>query len=383
MAGTASGHYTILTRKWGRNMRVMQVIPTSGPGGAETVVSSLCTALSRLGIGVVAVSSGDQPYLFDKLESLGVDTVRLSPGNGRPLVREIIGTYRRFRPDIVQSHMFDASVPAALAGIICRVPVVVTAHSTVYELDTWKRRAINPILGRLASGLVAVSNAVAEAFVAAGVPHRKVTRIYNGVDVTRFNGPRDNGLRQELGIGDGGPVVGMIANIRPAKDHALLIRSTSQVVRRIPGMHLVLAGDAGPADIAGLERLAATFGVADRVHILGLRDDVPAILRSLDLFALASKIEGLPVSIIEAMAAGRPVVASEVGGVRELVEDGTTGFLVPPGNEEAMSDAIIRLLSDKEKLACFGRSAQRRAIDLFSVEAMATAYQSLYRELLS
>ncbi|MCL5105167.1 MAG: glycosyltransferase [Armatimonadetes bacterium] len=361
-------------------MRVLQVCPTSGPGGAESIVISLSGALAAYGIEVVAASSGTEPYLYEKLSEIGVPTVRLKSAGPRSLAGEIGEVVKCYRPDIVHSHMWDANLPAALAGFTLRLPVVLTVHSTVYELESLKRRIAYALLSRWVPSLIAVSDSVASELIRSGAVADKVRRIHNGTDVSRFARRGGDSLRLELGIPSDAPVAGMIANLRPAKDHALLIEAAAQVIRRIPDAHFIITGDGCGTDCATLTEHCSRLGVGERVHLAGFRDDIPAALGALDVFVLATKIEGLPVSVIEAMAAGLPVVASHVGGVHELVEEGVTGYLVPAGNRDALADCVTELLSDSDLRARFGEAGCRRAGALFSLEAMAAAHRELYTE---
>ncbi|MDI6827212.1 MAG: glycosyltransferase, partial [Armatimonadota bacterium] len=250
-------------------------------------------------------------------------------------------------------------------------------------LETWKRRLINALLGRCASQVVAVSNAVGDALKNAGVPPKKITCIHNGVDVSRYMKQNGANLRQELCIENDGRVVGMVANFRPAKDYELAIRAADIVIKRIPRTHFIFAGDGVDKTAEPILKLQALLGMNGNVFLLGFREDIPNILSTLDLFILASKVEGLPVSVIEAMAAGLPVVASNVGGMAELVDEGVTGFLVPPGDCNKFAERIMDILLNFELAKSMGTAGKLKAIKNFSLEAMTKAYYSLYVKLAS
>jgi glycosyltransferase involved in cell wall biosynthesis len=166
-----------------------------------------------------------------------------------------------------------------------------------------------------------------------------------------------------------------IGNLYPVKDHASLIRA----VATLPGVQLAIAGRGQEED--ALRRLSAELGTADRVHLLGLRDDVERILEAADVFVQPSRSEGLPLSILEAMAAELPIVATRVGGVAEAILDGQTGHLIEPGEPAALADAMRKILESPDRGAALAAAARRRAEECFSVERMADGYVELYRKL--
>jgi glycosyltransferase involved in cell wall biosynthesis len=361
-------------------MKVLQMIPYSGPGGAESIVASLSGILASAGLEVAVASTGHNPHLFQKLENLGVEGVHLRSKKICALIGEICHLIKVKQPNILHSHMFDANVPAAIAAALCRLPIILTLHSTVYEFDSSKRRLAYRIIRKLSHKFVGVSSSVTSGLINVGVPATRVTGIHNGVDVTKFSGEKDLQFRKDLGIPAESPLVGMIANLRPAKDHVLAIQAAAAVIDKIPNACFVFVGDGVEAGDNDLTRVRSELRLDKNVWFAGLRNDIPSILSSLDLFVLASKVEGLPVTIIEAMSAGLPVVASDVGGVYEVVVHGQTGFLVPASDLNSLADRILEIISNKELAASLGEAGRERAIQGFSTEVMASAYRNLYEE---
>lgn len=359
-------------------MRILQVVPTSGAGGAEQIVLSLAKSLKENGSDVAVASPGSDPYLFQKLKESDIKAFPLATQDRKWQIFEIAKVIKTFRPDIIHSHMFDANLPSTLASLISRKPIILTIHSTVYELETWKRKLINALLSRCVSQVVAVSKAVALKLNSAGVPANKIICIYNGVDVSQFMGDSKNKFRQELCIPDDSRLMGMVANLRPAKDHEMAIKAAAMVIKKVPKTHFMMVGDGVDKTAQALMRLREYLGVSRNVHFLGFREDIPNVLKSLDLFVLASKVEGLPVSIIEAMAAGLPVVASNVGGIAELIEEGITGFLVPPGDYNRLAEKIKVILQNPTLAKSMGIEGRKKILNNFSLEAMKNAYYSLY-----
>jgi glycosyltransferase involved in cell wall biosynthesis len=217
---------------------------------------------------------------------------------------------------------------------------------------------------------VAVSNAARRAFVEAnGFPEDKSLTIYNGVDPLAFS-------RRETD--PGADVLGSVANLSRDKDVATLLRAFQIIRRQKPQAALQIVGD-GPGRAAA-QTLCAELGITSHVGFLGFRDDVPSLLARFSVFVHATRTEGLGIAILEAMAAGVPVVASRVGGIPEIVEDGITGLLVPAGDARALSAAALELLGRPARAEEMARRARARAEALFTVGRMSDAYAGLYQE---
>jgi glycosyltransferase involved in cell wall biosynthesis len=267
---------------------------------------------------------------------------------------------------------------ALLAAVLARVPAVLATVQVIapHRPDRSTLRQLR-LLARGVDRYLAVSHAIAAALVAEyRWPAAKIEVVHNAVALERFSAPAPAGLRAELGAGEGVPLVLTPARLDPQKGHADLLAAAVQV----PGALFALAGD-GPQR-ASLEALAARLGIADRVRFLGTRDDIPDLLAACDVFALPSLYEGSSLAVLEAMAARRAVIASAIGGTDELIEDGRDGFLVPPGDPEALAAALARLLNDAELRARLAANARERVEREFSRERMAARVGAAYEELL-
>jgi glycosyltransferase involved in cell wall biosynthesis len=223
---------------------------------------------------------------------------------------------------------------------------------------------------------LAVSGHVRERLAALGVPAAKLRVVRNGVDPGRFEQPVAHVFRSELAGNTGRPIVLTVARLAPQKGLEFLLRAAAM----LPEATFVIAGD-GPARSI-LAAQAESAGLADRVRFLGSRRDVPDLLAACDVFVLPSLIEGLPLSVLEAMAAARPVVATRVPGTDETVVDGETGMLVPPRDPEALAHAIRSVLSDPERASRFGSAGRARVLGDFSTRRMVSAVEQQYEELL-
>ena len=303
---------------------------------------------------------------------LGLSGARRVPAFGRLL--------RRDRPDVFHAHM---SSPVACkwglgAAVASRVPAVlgtVQVISSTHVPDRSTRLQLR-LLARGVDRYLAVSAAIA-AELARDYrwPAEKIAVVRNAVELARFEGPPGPGLRDELGAAEA-PLVLTAARLSDQKGLPTLLEAAA----RLPGAVFALAGD-GPEETA-LRRLAERLGIADRVRFLGRRDDVPALLAACDVFALPSLYEGSSLALLEAMAARRAVVSSAIPGTDELIDDGRTGLLVPPGDPEALAAALRRLLSSvelRESIAAAGRERVERE---FGSAATARRVSAIYEEVL-
>lgn len=287
---------------------------------------------------------------------------------------------RRHSPDVFHSHM---SSPVACkwglgAAVAARVPAVlgtVQVISAGYVPDRSTLLQLR-LLARGVDRYLAVSAAIAAELAGAyGWPAEKIAVVHNAVELDRFGDPAPPGLRAELGAAEA-PLVLTAARLDDQKGLPVLLEAAA----RLPGAVFALAGE-GPEE-ADLRRLAERLGVADRVLFLGRRDDVPALLAACDVFALPSLYEGSSLALLEAMAAQRAIVSSAIAGTDELIEDGRTGLLVPPGDSEALAAALARVLDDtglRESLAAAGRERAERE---FGSTPAARRVAAIYDEVL-
>lgn len=263
-----------------------------------------------------------------------------------------------------------------LAAWRARVPVVLSAlHSTGWpDTITWLNRKLTPIT----DGFIAVAEPHGKFLIEhEQFPPEKICVIPNGVDTHRFR-PRPalkHEVRSELAIPADAPVCGIVAALRPEKNHALFLRAAAITRQFLPTAHFVIVGD-GP-ERAPLEALAAELQLGSCIHFTGSRSDIPRLLAALDVFTLTSHMEANPVSILEAMATGLPVVATEVGSVGESVQPGITGYLAEPGNAEEISSLCLQLLMHPEMAESFGRRARAFVQERASLTRMVRGYEDL------
>jgi glycosyltransferase involved in cell wall biosynthesis len=303
----------------------------------------------------------------------GLGGLRRLPG----FVRDL----RQMRPAIFHAHLtWPLAAKWALAGaIIARVPSIVATEQLWMDLPytAWVRGQ-QRVLALGMTRYIAVSRHVARRRQATfGVPAQKLTVIYNAVDLGRFERSCSPALREQWTGGIARPIVLTCARLDVQKGQRYLLDAAAQV----PDALFVLAGD-GP-DRAGLEAYAKERGISERVLFLGRRGDIPELLANCDVFVLPSLFEGFPLSILEAMAAGKPVIATKIGGTDEAVVDGMTGILVPPRDGAALAQAIRQLLAAPRLADRFGHAGRLRVQQAFSARRMAEQVDALYRQLVS
>ncbi|MBC7360633.1 MAG: glycosyltransferase [Desulfacinum sp.] len=362
----------------GRHPRIVHVLSSFHTGGMERVVASLVGRLREYEHVLVCMSrAGAATGLLPP----GTPVVELDkpPGNPPFFLVRLAAELRRWRPDLLCTYNWagmDAVAAARLGGV---GPVLHNEHGWVMDdLDgrNGKRLVVRRLLSSGMDAVVCVSKQM-EHWLSRIVRVRcPVVQIYNGVDTELFRpGDGPGTLRRELGLPDDSFLLGIVARLDPIKNHVCLFRAVDLLRRRHPGVHLVVAGD-GPM----MEALRAQAG--DGIHLLGERKDIPDILKNLDLFVLPSLMEGISMTLLEAMASGIPVAAFRVGGNPEIIEDGLTGCLLEDGDPELLARAVESYLRQPEKGREQGRRGRRAVLERFSLEAMTAAYDALYRSML-
>jgi glycosyltransferase involved in cell wall biosynthesis len=301
----------------------------------------------------------------------------------------LIRLMREYRPHIVHTHTAKAGTLGRVAARLARVPVVVhTYHGHVFHgyFSPAKTRfflAVERWLARGTDRLLTVSENVRQELLNLGIGTSERLRVMPlGLDLDRFlscEGSQGQ-LRAELGIDPQALLVGIVARLVPIKRHECFLQAAAEVAQKHSGCQFLVVGD-GERRVE-LEHLVRRLALDGRVRFLGWRQDLERIYADLDLVVLTSANEGSPVSLIEAMAAGKPVVATRVGGVPDLVEDGVTGLLVPPEAPAALAEAIEALLTDSERRRAFGQAGRERVYPAFSAKRLVGDIDQLYTELI-
>jgi glycosyltransferase involved in cell wall biosynthesis len=352
-------------------IRVLEVIPTLRRAGAERMVASLARHLDRARFDVAIAALYDRtPGDFE--DEIDVPVRRLGKRRGLDLrmIPRLARVFRDFRPDLIHTHSFVLRYVLPAAWLAGRPAIVHTVHNIAVRDSDRAGRVIHRWAFRRRVATVAVAGEVARSFRALFGRDPAAT-IPNGIDAAAWRRPEARAAwRNAHGFSPGDVLIVSAARLEPQKNPLGLIDAFAQA----GDARLLVAGE---GSLLGAARARAS----DRVHFLGVRSDLPELLSAADVFALASEWEGNPLSVMEAMAAGLPVVAPAVGGVPELVVNGETGLLAPPGDTAALGAALSTLASDAALRARMGQAARARA-QSFDVRVMADAYAALFERIL-
>jgi glycosyltransferase involved in cell wall biosynthesis len=289
-------------------------------------------------------------------------------------VLRLASVVRAKRPDALHLHTSHAHTLGLLAGRIAGARPIIATRRMDHEI----RGIFSRCKYRATDHVVAISHVIQRLLVAGGVPSERVSVIHSAVGCADSAPQQD--LRGALRLGHAGPVIGTVATLNERKGHRFLFEAVGILKRRHPGIRLLVAGT-GPLE-SQLKALADQKGLRDEILFLGFRSDIPQLLNTLDIFVLASLKEGLGVSLLEAARSGLPLVATNVGGIPEIVRDGVTGRLVPPADSAAIADALDYMLQHPAEAAKLGKKARERITTDFSVAAMVARYRELYGRLI-
>jgi glycosyltransferase involved in cell wall biosynthesis len=377
--------------------RIWYLIPALSIGGTERTLVDLVNNIDHDRYDVTVWTIFDQNPLAAevsdrvRLRSLGVRGVTPSDREeyverARNPLEYVLAPLRFVRavraesPPVLQAFLPYDNFIACLAGAASPDTTIITGVRAVPDDRTPFRRALDRTAFALTDRIVPNSAAGAEFAIGSGASSGKVEVIRNGRKLDRYDTPSSKALRDELGISGDGPIVGTIGRLIDRKGHQDLLSAWPGIRQRHPDSRLLVVGD-GP-EREPLVEYAATLGCGDSVQFLGFREDVPELLDCLDLFVFPSHYEGLPGSLLEAMAAGVPIVATAIGGNAELVASGKTGLLVPRRDPRGIEHAVDALLQDRDFAARVGSNAREDAHDRFTLETMVENFERFYEELL-
>ena len=381
-------------------VRVTEVMASGAGGGAQVSVQNLISRLDRERFDIEVISLSDGPAVR-RLRSAGVTVHVVDEIEDSAALAAVVELFRDRPPEIVHNHMYRAEVVGTRAALaiaeqgLPRPYVVSTIHSS--RVRNVQDRALVRRLTPSMDKLIAVSRAIVAKLVAEGRTAAPVELIYNGVDLQRYEyTDACCTLPEEYGFPEGTPLVGVVARLEAEKGHRTLLEAWPLVLERVPMARLLIIGEgsqratleaqAEQMDLLG-ERCSADRCVGTRharpgakVLFTGLRDDVPAVTAALDVAVLPSYREAQGLALLEAMALRRPVVATNVGGVPEMVEDGRTGLLVPPHDAVALGNAIARVLTDHPLADTLARAGHDFVHANFSLDEMVRAISTIYED---
>lgn len=351
------------------SMKVMQINSMNFWRGGEAHVFMLCQQLMLAGISVV-LACRDKSAINQKARAANIPVLTLPLRNALDIksARAIANYCRDNSIDIIHAHTGRDYWLANLAKLFNpKVKVIITRH----RLGPFKNTPLHRWAYKKVDRVIAVSQAVKNAITV--FPSEKITVIYNGIETEKFLAAPAGTLRKELGLSATTRIVGMVGRVHPVKGHATFLRSIPEILAANPDTAFIIAGG---GDISTLQ------GMNGEVHFLGARSNIPEIMKDLNVLVMASQREAFGLVTVEAMAAGTPVVATNTGGTVEIITDGETGLLFPPGDPIKLAQAVIKVLTDDklaERLKQGGLSAAKR----YNIRNMLTSTCSIYHEVLA
>lgn len=368
-------------------MRILFLSTSMGMGGADSQLMAAAQELRSRGHEVMIVSLTPLGQMGLESRELGIPTQSLEMRRGFPDPRGLVrlaSLVRSYRPDVVHSHMVHANLLARALRLVVPVRALVSTIHNIYEGGALRMAAYR-WTNALVDHMTAVSEAAAQRFVKDGIVPKEILRVIpNGVDLDRMATPpagARESLRRELGVEDTFVWLA-VGRFEIAKDYPNMLRAFARVRERAPSAVLLLVGKGSLQ--AETEALVARLGLGDAVRFLGVRNDVPAVMSAADGYVMSSAWEGMPMVLLEAAAAGLPIVATSVGGNHEVILEEESGFLVPPRDHEALAAAMLRLgglgEGERRRMGVRGREHIRAH---YGVQRVADRWEELYREVLA
>ncbi len=365
-----------------KKITILHVVWSLEVAGAEKLAFDMVQALPRDKFSTIVCSVNKDGLLGERLRKDGYTVYHRNKGTGLDwgMVRWLREIIVREQVDVIHAHQYSPMVYAALASFANRqLTIVYTEHGRNYpEQRHWKRELINPLLARMINHVVSISENTRRAMIEYDrLPGRRIRVIHNGVDLKKVRGLADTcKKRLELEIPEGYEIIGTAARFDEVKNLPMMLRTFRHVLNKRPRTLLLLAGTGILEDY--LKDLTRELGIESNVRFLGLRHDLPDLLRIFDVFLLTSFTEGVSITLLEAMANGVPTVVTNVGGNPEVVIDGETGYLVSLGEDKEMAVKIVRLLENRQFAKGMGGKGMKRVEESFSFTRMMASYLDLY-----
>jgi glycosyltransferase involved in cell wall biosynthesis len=362
-----------------RPYRILHINSARTWRGGEQQTFWLCRGLKRRGHSTFLACQPGSP-LLSRARAAGIDTCPVKMRGEWDLwaVRRLAGLIRRHDIEAVHLHTAHAHTLGLLAAQMAAIPFRfvtrrVDFHTHRHVLNRWK-------YGSAVTAVVAISEGIRRVLLSDGIPGERIITVPSGIDLERIEMvPDPAGLRSPLGIPEGSLVVGMVAALAPHKDHRTFLQAAAMVTSSLPDVRFLIIGD-GPLR-PELERLAGSTGLSPNVIFTGFREDALTLTKLLDIFVLSSYLEGLGTALLDAMAMGKPLVATNVGGIPEALLDGRNGLLVPPRDPRALAAAIVKLGQDpglRDQMGDFGKKHAQK----FDIVGTIDGVEEIYRRFL-
>ncbi len=366
-------------------MKILHLIQTSGPGGAEKLLLSLAqNSKDKYSHLVGLLKNG---WLYEKLQDQGV-VVQIIPSGGSfdlKLIRNIYRLIKKEKFDIIHSHLLDMNFYSSISARIAKVHHVCTEHGDIHHISkkfNIKTYIKAKAISHFSNKIVFVSKYTKDKYMnIVKVPEGENAIIYNGIDIKEYEEPIEiQRKKAEIGIKEGEFVIGNVANLYPVKGQTYLLKAAKIIIKELPNTKYLIVGRGELEN--DLKKEANDLGIDFNIKFLGFREDVKELLKIMDIFVLPSLSEGLPLSLIEAMASKVPVVATGVGGIPEVIDDGINGFLITPADPDALASKIIHLLKDRSLANKLVNQSYKNIQQQFSLHTMFHKYSEIYSNLI-
>ena len=368
-------------------INILHIYQNSKIGGVQQQLLSLLKAYSRERFNPIFCCLGPKEEMGKEIEGTGIEFIPLNKLRynrfSLGIVLELYRLMKKKQIHVVRTHRYRSNLYGRLAAFLAGVPVIIASVHDNYRTDKRpKRRIMNRILSKITDKIVAVSEDVKEDIIRYdSIDPSKIEVIPNGIDVERFNPEKNTtDIRKEFSLEEDDIVIGFIGRIVPAKGLEYLLNALPYLKEEFKSIKLLIVGEGSLVE--ELKERAKKNNIFDNILFIGRRRDIPEILASINIFVMPSIAEGLPNALLEAMAMGKPIVTTEVGGIPEIVKNGFNGLLVPPRDTLSLSKAIKELISNDRLAAKLGQAARDLVHDNLSIKAIAQKWQSLYLSIL-
>ena len=365
---------------------ILYFIEVSCPGGAQNVLLNILDGLNRSKYRPI-VALLEKGWLEETLRSKGYEVIIVNSTNKSfdwRLIKDLLSICKKNKVKLIHAHLFDSGIYASIVGLLARTPVAITLHGQV----DWKKSSYPVIdkikliiINSIANHIIYVSENLKKYYEELGVKKRKGIRIYNGINLDQFVPLPKEDIRLSMGFSYSDILMGSVGHVRPWRGYEFLIDAAEMVVKLYPKARFIIVGNT--VDENYYQRLVSKVNkkkLQNNILFLGFRTNIREILSALDLFVLPSISEGFSLVTVEAMAAGKPVVGTNSGGPAEIVDDGVTGYMVPPADSGALAEKILVLLKDYCLAESMGKAGHLRAEERFSLERMIDNYHALYEK---
>jgi len=363
---------------------IVHAIDTTGPGGAETVFLDIAQHLQLTNYDNLAIIKGPG-WVEEQLKQRAIRYHILKPHGffSIPYYWQLYKLLKRENTALVHAHLLGSTLTFSILCLLMRIPLIATLHGRVDINPNERFVGIKQKIMRMGvARLIAVSRDLANYIEQRGLfSANDIDVIYNGVDQQRYLIPTSGTLRAQLNIPEDAPLIGSLGNIRPAKNYEMLIDAVALL--KNPHAHFIIAGHQKEKLMEKLDAQMRALGVHQQIHFIGFYDNTPEFLKQIDLFVLSSSSEGFSIATIEAMAAGLPVIATRCGGPEEILQHGSTGYLVSVHAPQELANAIKNLLDNPEEAKRLASAGYDHMRNTFSLTVMLQGYKKHYIKLMS